>query len=289
MSVGPTSNDPSFESYVESWSGESTVMEELKKMNINSSTTIDISFDSFDFTSGNPLPGLQFSATPQGNAQALQDIVSYIHSQGGHVKLSFGGATYPLGPSLQAIGPAKLALDIANVVNTYGLDGVDLDIEDPQSMSSGVVPFIQALAKDMPDKEISLTVPGQDWGAQDWITACAPSVTAINFMEYDIWQGQGAPKGQVNVAQVESDISTYVNEWGIPAGKIHLGLMPGSDDMGAHLTLAQAQQLTEFAKQQGLGGVMIWDANRDFQGLEGNSSLAYTTAIEEILDSSQSK
>lgn len=286
--VNPTNNSPIFESYVESWTGEATVMAALEKMNINPQTTINISFCSFAFNSGSALPGLQFAATSQGNAQALKAIVAYVHSHGGKVKISFGGATYPFAQYAAQIGPKQLAADVTNVIKEYNLDGVDLDIEDNESLTSGVVPFMQSLAKDLPGKTISLTVPGQDWSAQSWITACAPYATSINFMEYDIWQGGGDPT-KVNIAQVEQDIMTYINQWGIPAGKIHLGLMPGEDDMQANLTLAQATELAEWAKSQGLGGVMIWDADRDFGGIDGNAPLAYTNAIENILDNVSKK
>lgn len=267
---------PNFEGYIESWQGEDANMAALKKMQIDSNTTINISFCSFDFSSGSPIPGLEFT----NNAQALKDIVTYIHSKGGHVKISFGGATYPLAPSLQTMGPEKLAQDIANVVKTYDLDGVDLDIEDHQTDSTSVVEFMKNLNQDLGSTEISLTVPGQDWGAKNWITACAPYVTKLNFMEYDIW----IPEGGSVVNRIEEDINTYINDWGIPANKIQLGLMPGKDDVNHNLSLQDAKELGNWAVKKGLAGVMIWDINRDEAGIDGQESLAYTNALEKILE-----
>lgn len=287
MDVPPTSK-LNFEAYLESWKGQGADIDALQKMNINPNTIIDISFASFDYssTSGGPLPGLQFGDRPEKNAAALKAVVDYIHSKGGQVKLSFGGATYALGPYLKSIGPDKLAADIKDTVKTFGLDGVDLDIEDGQSTTSGVVQFIQILRTDLDSsKTITLTVPGQDWTAKDWIVAASQYVDSVNFMEYDIW----VPGGGTEVSQIEQDINTYINDWGIPAGKIHLGLMPGPDDQGRTLSIADAQALAQFAISKNLGGVMIWDLNRDFTGAGGQGSLAYTTAIEQILWGSKTR
>ena len=103
-------NGPNFTTYLESWaSNKPSPMEVLQAMaannEINSHTTINISFCSFDFSNaGNPLPGLQLAGNPEDNAAALKQIVDFIHNHGGKVQLAFGGASYPLGRCLQDSG-----------------------------------------------------------------------------------------------------------------------------------------------------------------------------------------
>lgn len=267
------------EEYLESWKGlgiDSTV---LQNMHIQPGVTIDISFCSFNFASSQDgLPGLQFT----NNAEAVKTLVDYIHSKGGKVKLSFGGATYPIGPYLQGNGIA-LAKNIANTIQTYGFDGVDLDIEDGINASSGVVSFFKNLREDLGDtKTISLTVPGQDWAAQSWITACEPYVDCFNFMEYYLWLGSDSL-----VDRIQSDVDTYINQWKIPPSKIQLGLMPGQSASN-NLTLDDAKELAQWAQSKGLAGLMMWDANRDYDRVDGNTSLAYYDALLAILDQKQS-
>jgi chitinase len=55
--------------------------------------------------------------------------------------------------------------------------------------------------------------------------------------------------------------------------------MPGKDDIGHDLTLENALNLTTFAKQQGLHGVMTWDANNDSHGIDNNAPYAYNMGI----------
>jgi chitinase len=292
-----------FETYVQSWSPDT--MAALQKMNINSSTTIDVSFANFDvYQNGQPsLNGLQMSS------QDFQNLINYVHSRGGHVKLSFGGATYPLSQYMNGqpngLTPGAIAGGIAAIVKQYGLDGVDLDIEDPQGANQPYPQFGQnvlQMLKDLnynlgPNANISLTIPGQSWAPTSWVgqlfnpsssSGLQPAnqyVQHFNFMEYDLWidpngQGQGKPNSYVQ--QIEWDINYYVQHFHIPASQIMLGLMPGQDDMGQDLTLSQAQQLASFAMQAGLAGVMTWSLNRDYESQDGNSSEAYTNSIDFI-------
>ncbi len=274
MPINPLGSSGSdFEGYIESWKGFEAAMEALQNMQINSSTQIDIAFASFEFDDAGNLKGLEMSQAD------LKKLVDYIHSKGGKVKLSFGGATYPLGPSLDKLGSQKLADDIANIVSKLGLDGIDLDIEDGNFDAQKAIDFIHDLRKDMPDKLISLTVPGQA-GVPPFSTlipGVKNDVDTFNFMEYDIWPGDDF------VDQIEKDIQQYMSMWGISSKQIHLGLMPGKDDMGHQLSPEDAMKLAKWAKSQNLGGVMIWDLNRDSEDISGQGSMIYTHDIEDIL------
>ena len=303
------SSSNQYETYVQSWSQDT--MAALAKMNINSSTTIDVSFANFDvFQNGKPtLNGLEMSPSD------LQSLINYVHSRGGHVKLSFGGATYPLSQYMNGqssgLTPGAIAGGIAAIVKQYGLDGVDLDIEDPQGAGQPYPGFGQdvlQMLKDLnynlgPNANISLTLEGQSWSPTSWVadlfnpsssSGLEPAyqyVQHFNFMEYNIWidpNGQGAGKPNSYVQQVEWDLNYYFQHFHIPANQIMLGLMPGKDQMGNDLTLSDAQQLASFAMQTGLAGVMTWSLNLDYESQDGNGSEAYTNAIQNVLSASSS-
>lgn len=251
-------------------------------MPINSNTTIDIAFASYNFGSNNSLGGMNNLTQSD-----LQWIVNYVHSKGGKVKISFGGATQPYWLSKSQDWPnvQKIAGEISSAINQYGFDGVDLDVEDNSAPDSNfaneVTQLLQQIKSLSPNVAISLTIPAQGWNTywQALAQQAAPIVNTINFMEYDIWIAPGNTYAQ----QIQWDVNYYCQNWGIAPGKINLGLMPGMDDQQQDLSLQDATNLATWAKQTGLAGVMTWDLDRDYQGQDGNPSLAYTTAIENAI------
>ncbi len=163
--------------------------------------------------------------------------------------------------------------------NQYGIDfsGVDLDVESASNSEANVSSFIQDLRNNIGSgKILSLTIPAQGWSGFYHDLATDPNVVnavdSFQFMEYDIWVGADSLEDQI-----KADILTYTGQagtpapppnnsttcWGLPPSKVHLGLMPGPDDQNQILTPQAAEDLTQFAKDQGLGGVMIWSEDRD--------------------------
>ena len=49
--------------------------------------------------------------------------------------------------------------------------------------------------------------------------------------------------------------------------------------MGRNLTLSDALNLTTFAQEKGLKGVMTWTADNDAAGVDGNAPYAYSLGI----------
>jgi hypothetical protein len=84
------------------------------------------------------------------------------------------------------------------------------------------------------------------------------NLNAWQHMEYDLWIATGTSYYQ----QIQSDINYYTSTWSVDPSKIILGLMP-CDDTQHDLSLQDALNLTTFAKQLGLQGVMTWDTNID--------------------------
>lgn len=260
-----------FQTYLESW--DVNYLNVLANQPITSNTIITLAFGSFNFDSTEVIGGITLTK------EQIQSIITQVKSKGGKTVISFGGKTYKLSASNLWPNTTAVAQAIANIVQTYGFDGCDLDIEEQQSdksFANKVLAVIQGIRSTLPKTMMTLTIPGQGWNTywQPLAIGAYTYVDAINFMEYDLWVGSDY------VTQIKSDITDYyINAWGIPSGKIVMGLMPGTDDQSRPMTLDMTNTLVAFAKSQNLAGVMIWDMNRDFQGLGGNPSFAYTNAI----------
>jgi hypothetical protein len=131
---------------------------------------------------------------------------------------------------------------------------------------------------------ITLTTAAQAWIVgcyqQQLINLTIGNLSAWQPMEYDLWIDPNLDY----YTQIQNDINFYLNNWSVPSNKIILGLMPGNDDSSRDLTLQNALNLTTFALQNNLLGIMTWDANNDSNGLNGNAPYAYSMGIQSILN-----
>jgi chitinase len=254
----------------------------INKSVLVNNTRIILAFASFNFDSTSYIPGL-------GN-MTLSDVskvTNLVHSNGGKISLSIGGATYPFTGSDLYSRPGDLASNINIVLNNCGFDGVDFDIEDASPPASDFVnnaaSLINTLRNLNSSLNISLTTAAQGLGASNYqqslINLTIGSINAWQPMEYDLWIDSSS--NYYN--QIIYDIDFYVKTWNVNPNKIILGLMPGKDDGGKDLTLQYALDLTMYAKSKGLQGVMTWDANIDSTGVDGNAPYAYSLGIQATL------
>jgi chitinase len=287
--VGAT--PPQYTTYITTWGTDplAQVQNMIKNGAIQSNTSVDIAFASYNWDPSNPntIPGL-------GNLSSaeLQQIVKLIHSVGAKVNLSIGGANsaYNYYGSTMYGQPWQTATYINNAIHNYGFDGIDFDVEGqassmPADFATQQAEVINTLRNLNPHVFISLTLPAQAWGSGDYqqklLNLTIGNINTFMPMEYDLWV---APSNTY-VQQIQSDVEYYMHNWGIPANKITLGLMPGPNDMKQDLSLQDAIQLSKWAVSQGLNGVMTWDADNDANGIDGNAPYAYTQGIEKVLQS----
>ncbi len=308
---GLLASEMNCESYLETWDPKwQSVVENLPPGPGDSSSTsyngvtLNVSFACYNFPG---LNGLQYSSGD------LVTTINFVKTHGGKARVSFGGASYapPCAPNYfisQTSGwpsnYAYLASGVLSAVSDYSLDGVDFDIEDPQpsnvspqQFASDLITFLKQVRAGLPaGKTLSITIPAQGWGTY-WfylatgVAAIPGLVDYINFMEYDIWVGT-----PTYPQQIEADLTTYMASpttapapnysqgWGIPAGLIQLGLMPGCDDIGnqQYLSLEDSDGLASTAKSLGLYGVMTWDLNRDAGSMNTPPCPVYPTNYEYI-------
>jgi len=276
----------SYTTYVTTWGTDplQQVNDMINKNVIQSNTRIVLAFASFNFAGTDYIPGFGGISLAE-----TQQIVNLVHSKGGKISLSVGGATYPFYGSDLYLQPGYLAGNINSVLNKCGFDGVDFDIEDssgsvPSNFANQSASLINTLRSLNSNLYITLTTPAQAWAPgcyqQQLINLTIGNLDAWQPMEYDLW----VEAGSTYANQIQYDINFYLTSWSVSPSKIILGLMPGKDDLNRDLTLQDALNSTTFAIQKGLQGVMTWDANIDSTGPDGNAPYAYSLGIQSMLN-----
>ena len=276
----------SYTTYVTTWGTDplTQIQSMINNGVIKQNTRIVLAFASFNFSSSDYIPGFDNISMEQ-----TQEITNLVHSNGGKISLSVGGATYPFEGSDLYSKPGDLANNINEILIKAGFDGVDFDIEDyygavPSDFSNQAASLINTLKSINHELYITLTTAAQAWVSECYqenlLNMTIGNLSAWQPMEYDLWiQG-----GSTYYEQIQSDINYYIATWSVAPSKIILGLMPGNDDIPNNLSLQDALNLTAFSKDIGLQGIMTWDANIDSSGVDGNAPYAYSLGIQSMLN-----
>ena len=281
----------SYSTYITSWDKNpyDQVQDMLNNNVIKPNTRVILAFASFNFSSTEYIPGL--------NNLSIDDLIkltSLVHSNNAKISLSIGGATYLFYDSDLYSRPGDLANNINIMLNKCNFDGVDFDIEDsstnvPSDFSNTAASLINTLRSLNSNLNITLTTPAQAWAAtnyqQSLLNMTIGNINAWQPMECDLWIDPILDY----YTQIQYDINYYINSWCVNPNKIILGLMPGKNDLNQDLTLENALNLTTFAKNSQLQGVMTWDANIDSKGVDSNAPYAYSLGIESILNNNNNK
>ena len=279
----------SYTTYVTTWNKDplQQIQDMINKSVLTNNTRVVLAFASFNFATTSYIPGL-------GNISIdeVKQITSLVHSNNAKISLSIGGATYPFYGSDLYDNPGFLASNINTLLSTCNFDGVDFDVEDsyqtvPSNFAYNTASLINTLKSLNSNLYITLTTPAQAWIVgcyqQQLINLTIGNLSAWQPMEYDLWIDPNLDY----YTQIQNDIIFYLNNWSVPSNKMILGLMPGNDDSGRDLTLQNALNLTTFALQNNLLGIMTWDANNDSSGLDGNAPYAYSMGIQSILNNTK--
>ncbi|WP_068469800.1 glycosyl hydrolase family 18 protein [Candidatus Protochlamydia phocaeensis] len=256
------------EGYWESWNSVDSI-NTIVNMHAD---VIDIAFANFNSTGTHTfaIAGLDCDQA------TLTQFIAAVHNAGKKVKLSIGGATYGLsGQLLTAQDAVGMAQAIASFVQGNNLDGVDFDIEDYPAPDLQIALLqntrqllgSQALISYTPKTPASTTYP-----YDQVIQGAHPYVNSISIMAYDYGPGYS----------YQQDIQALQN-MGVPASKIIIGLMPGYDDLHVMTSLSDIQNAAEYVIANGLGGIMFWDLNRDHENLTGLGSDGATNTAWNIL------
>ena len=109
----------SFTTYVTTWGTDPLVQiqDMINKSVLVNNTRIILAFASFNFTSTDYIPGFGSISMSE-----VQQITNLVHSHGGKISLSIGGATYPFYGSDLYSSPGNLANNINQVIIKCGFD-----------------------------------------------------------------------------------------------------------------------------------------------------------------------
>jgi chitinase len=238
------------------------------------------------------------------NPGYLQTIVSNAHARGVKVYIAIGGWSdngAVLDPVFESIGNdpgsrANLINDALYVVNTYNLDGVDMDWEYPDAGNSAN--NFTTLMRDLGNalhargKGLSFAGPADTYNSNGYQAAVFQYVDHVNIMAYDgggahhstyqfavdgfnLYRSKGCPANKLVVG-----VPFYARpSWRSYASLLAAGSSPNSDWFGSdgYNGIPTIKQKTQFALNNA-GGIMIWELSQDAQG--ANSLL---TAINTVV------
>ncbi|WP_371477397.1 cellulose binding domain-containing protein [Kitasatospora sp. NBC_00315] len=222
--------------------------------------------------------------------------IDALRAAGGDVRPSFGGANgTELAQSCTTV--ASLAAQYQKVVDVYGLDRIDFDIEgtavpDRASVDrrSAAIAQVQAAQRAKGrDLKVSLTLPVLPNGLTTegfYILQSAKNagvaVDVVNVMAMDFGDSAApSPSGRMGTYAIQSAQSTQAQikqVWpALTAAQAWamVGVTPmlGQNDSASEVFgLADAQQLVTFAQQNHLGELAFWEMTRDANACTGGLS-----------------
>jgi hypothetical protein len=219
-----------------------------------------------------------------------------IRAAGGDIRPSFGGANgTELAQSCTTV--ASLAAQYQKVVDVYGLDRIDFDIEgaavvDHASIDrrSAAIAAVQAAQRAKGrDLKVSLTLPVLPSGLTAdglYVVQSAKNagvnVDAVNVMAMDFGDSTAPnPSGKMGAYAIQSAQATqaqiksvWTNLTNAQAWAM-VGVTPmlGQNDNPSEVFgLSDAQQLITFAQQNHLGELAFWEVTRDANACQGGLS-----------------
>lgn len=231
----------------------------------------------------------------------LVDEVGALRAQGGDVIVSFGGAA---GQELaQSCGTvAALVSQYQAVIDTYGLTKIDFDIEgaataEPASVArrSQAIATLQSQARAAGRKlSVSLTLPVLPTGlTADGLAVVRSardagvdlSVVNVMAMDYGDWAAPN-PAGRMGQYAIDAATSLEGQLQSLYPGRTPaqlarmVGITPmiGQNDVPSEVfTLADADRVLTFARQQHVGRLSMWSVARDKQCPGGTNAWADPT------------
>jgi hypothetical protein len=212
-----------------------------------------------------------------------KDEITKLRAAGGDVKISFGGASgIDLAQACTDVN--KLSTEYAAVVDAYGADYADFDIEgaataDPASIGRRS----QALARlkqTHPNLKISLTLPvlpegltGDGLNIVRSAKNAGAALDAVNIMAMDYYRsGTDDGVAATQAAQATHDqLKTIYTSLSDAQLWAMVGVTPmlGRNDDGSVYDQNDARQLVTFARQHHVGGLGFWETTRDRNACNG--------------------
>jgi chitinase len=273
--------------YLTSWSGSAAAVQYTRITHLN-----------YAFV----LPNANGSLQALDNPAKLQDAVTRAHAAGVKVLISVGGwndGNDSAFESLAGNATARTAFinNMVNMVNTYSLDGVDIDWEypDPGTSASNYAVLMRDLATAMHTRGKLLTAAVVSGGttAGGVLPEVFGYVDFLNIMTYD----GGSP--HANYDWAVSNVNAWISR-GLPAAKTVMGVpfyaSPGgftyaqaaaagfqnvdcatvNGTNGCYNGIPTIQRKTQFMMNK--GGIMFWEISQDATGANSLVTTIFNTA-----------
>lgn len=183
--------------------------------------------------------GLACAPAAPGNMSMVSDVqlrslVASAHRTGTKVLVSLGGAVIPPcgGDWAQLLEPsarAKLVPALLDLVDRYGLDGLDMDLEGElmtaTDKAGNYTPFVRDLATSLHAQSKILSAATGSYPGGMVPDASLPYFDLIGLMSYDqVGPTWGAAGGEHSTyQQAVADLTLWIRK-GVPASKLALGV-----------------------------------------------------------------
>lgn len=265
--------------------------------------------------SGQVMSGGNPVCMESASGSSINYVVQKAHAAGVKVLVSLGGGSVPScsGSWATLLQPASRTTVVNNLVqfvNTFGLDGIDVDIEGDLLTSidnaGNYTPFIQALRNSLPAGKLVTAATATYVGGMI-PTASLPYFDFVNIMSYDAigpgwgtagsehspysmavsnintWKSRGLSKDKLvlgvpfygygfNGYASSYDFKTIVAQFGSSAAQSDvIGTACAGCSYITYNGIPTIKSKTQLALQEG-SGVMIWELSQDAS--DNNSLLA---------------
>jgi chitinase len=203
----------------------------------------------------------------------IAPIINAVRAAGGDVAVSFGGyGGTKLGETCGSA--AATAAAEQTVITKYGLNAIDLDLEEPEYENAtsinnelGAAKILQA---NNPNLYISVTIPGTTSGTgyfgQLLLTAAKTlGFTPNNFGIMPFDGGFSGASSQISALQSFNTILMNTFGWSSATAYAHEGFsgMNGRTDSAEYFYQSDFQTVLTFAENNHLARYTYWSLNRD--------------------------
>jgi Cellulose binding domain/Fibronectin type III domain len=242
----------------------------------------------FILSSGGCNPAWDGSRPLQGSADAT--AIAQIRAAGGDIVPSIGGwSGNKLGPNCST--PEALAGAYQQVINAYNLKAIDVDIENSDEFESEVVQdrilnALKIVKQNNPGIQTILTFGTTTSGPNFWGNRLIERSAALGA-NIDIYTLMPFDFGSSNIQQDTINASVGLNNklkatfgWTTAQAYAHQGIsgMNGLSDQQEMTTTATWQNITNWARSNGLGRLAFWSVNRD-RGCAGGGVVSNCSGI----------
>ncbi|NUR98602.1 MAG: chitinase [Kribbellaceae bacterium] len=242
----------------------------------------------FVLSSGGCNPAWDGSRPLQGSADA--NAIAAIRAAGGDVVPSFGGwSGNKLGPNCST--PEALAGAYQQVINAYGLKAIDIDIENSDEFENEVVQdriltALKIVKQNNPGIRTIVTFGTSTTGPTyygnrliDQSKALGSNIDVFTLMPFDF----GSSNIYNDTVAAEQGLNNKLKStfgWTTAQAYAHQGIsgMNGLSDQQEMTTTATWQNITNWAKSNGLGRLAFWSVNRD-RGCAGGGVVSNCSGI----------